>query len=439
MFSWGGAGLSCAVRIPAVRLRNGSRDDETEGGLPLRRLAGDQRWPRGPSACRSFAHDTANFHSPKRFRLSHPKDREQSTQQLSYLIRTDGNTLLGIGHVKRCLALAEALQSRTVFALRHTSPSIEALIRHAGHDYIVVVVDLAEEAAWLRPHGGGDGIILDISHSETMRILNELPAYVTGLQHLFPTVWMIDGMGPDALCQSASIKADATVVPYVGARAGKHGLWLTGPRYCILGAEYTTIGERLIREEPRRVLVTAGGSDPAALSLLALAALGLITDRALEVRLVEGIAFSPSLKKEIRSRLHASNLDVLLLRAPISLFEHMLWCDLCISTSGLTKYELAATGTPALLLSSDRESHAAGRAFNTSNTAMYLGEVCDMTPLDVASYIKLVLDDRDCRLHMSARGRRLVDAKGASRVAALIRSATSFQECPSRRALDSSR
>ena len=351
---------------------------------------------------------------------------------MSYLIRTDGDTHLGIGHIKRCLALAKALQSRTIFALRHTSPSVEALIRHAGHDYIVVMVDLAEEATWLRSHGGEDGIILDISHSETMRILNELPAYVTGLKSMFPTVWMIDGMGPYAFCQFASIKADATIVPYVGARAGKHGLWLTGPRYCILGAEYATIGERLIREQSRKVLVTAGGSDPAALSLLALAALSLITDRTLEVRLVEGIAFSPSLKKEIRSHLHASNLDVLLLRAPISLFEHMLWCDLCISTSGLTKYELAATGTPAILLSSDKELHDSSHAFNASNTAMYLGEVDEVRPQDVANYIKLVLDNRDCRLQMSARGRELVDAKGTSRVATLLRSATSSQECPSR-------
>ncbi len=358
---------------------------------------------------------------------------------MSYLIRTDGDTRLGIGHVKRCLALAKALQSKTIFALRHTSPSVEALIRHAGHDYFVVTVDLADEAVWLRSHGGRDGIILDISHSETMRVLDGLPTYFTGLRNLFPTVWMIDGMGPDALCRFASIEADATIAPYVGARAGKHGLWLTGPKYCILGAEYATIGERLIRERPRRVLVTAGGSDSAALSLLALAALGLITDRTLEVRLVEGIAFSPSLKREIRSHLNASNLDVLLLRAPISLFDHMLWCDLCISTSGLTKYELAATGTPAILLSSDKESHASSQAFNESNTAMYLGEVDEVTPLDVATYIKLVFDNRDCRLQMSVRGRELVDAKGASRVATLIRSATSFQECPSRGTLDSSR
>ena len=351
---------------------------------------------------------------------------------MSYLIRTDGDARLGIGHVKRCLALAKALQGRTIFALRHTSPSVEALIRHAGHDCIVVTADLAEEAAWLRSHGGGDGIILDISHSESMRVSNELPAYVTGLRNLFPTVWMIDGMGPDALCRIASIKADATIAPYVGARAGEHGHWLTGPRYCILGAEYAAIGERLIREQPRRVLATAGGSDPAGLSLLALAALGLITDRTLEVRLVEGIAFSPSLKKEIRSHLRASNLDVRLLRAPISLFEHMLWCDLCISTSGLTKYELAATGTPAILLSSDKEAHASGHAFSASNTAMYLGEVDEVTPLDMATCIKRLLDDRDCRLRMSARGRELVDAKGASRVAALIRSAASSQECPSR-------
>ena len=340
---------------------------------------------------------------------------------MSYLIRTDGAAHLGIGHVKRCLALAEALQSNTIFALHYTSPAIEALIRRAGHDYVTIGDDSFEEAIRLRALGGSDGIILDISHAETLRQLKDMPAYVMGLKEQFPMVWLIDGMGSDALCECAPVKADATIVPYVGARAGTHGLWLTGSRYCILGTDYPAVGERVIREHAKRILITAGGSDPGSISVFALKALRQITDRTLDIRLVEGAEFLPSLKNDIRNYAEASSFSVVLLMAPDSLFEHMLWCDLCISASGLTKYELAATGTPAVLISLDRARAAAGQAFGAMNTAEILDNMEYLSPELLADTVRNLLDDRNHRADMSARGRALIDGKGASRVATAIR------------------
>ena len=340
---------------------------------------------------------------------------------MSYLIRTDGAAHLGIGHVKRCLALAEALQSNTLFALRYTSPAIEALIRRAGHDYLTVRDDSSEEAIRLRAQGGRNGIILDISHAETIRRLKDMPAYVAELQSLFPMVWLIDGMGPDALCEHAPVKADVTIVPYVGARAGKHGLWLTGSRYCILGTDCPAVRHRVISEHAKRILITAGGSDPGSISMIALEALTQITDRTLDIRLVEGAEFLQSLRKNIHNYVEASGLSVVLLMAPNSLFEHMLWCDLCISASGLTKYELAATGTPAVHISQDQGRAAAGRAFSAMNTAIDLGHLDGISVKRLADTVKSILDDRDRRADMSARGRALIDGQGASRVATAIR------------------
>ena len=330
---------------------------------------------------------------------------------------------MGIGHVKRCLALAEALQSDTIFALRYTSPNIESLIRRAGHDYVEIKDDSFEEAPWLRAQGGGSGIILDISHAETLKRLKDMPAYVKELRTLFPSVWLIDGMGSDALCEFAAIEADVTIVPYVGARAGTHGLWLIGSEYCILGAEYSAVRERTINMNANKLLITAGGSDPGRLSLLALEALTLIPNPTLEITLVVGAEFLPSYEKDIRDYIEASELSVILLSAPESLLELMLWCDLCISSSGLTKYELAATGTPAVLISMDERYFAIDQAFGAMSTALTLFNVDEHTPVDLADSLLALLEDCDRRVDMSTRGRILIDGKGASRVATAIHNA----------------
>src|SRR3546814_19978366 len=96
--------------------------------------------------------------------------------------------------------------------------------------------------------------------------------------------------------------------------------------------------------EGRKVLVTTGGADPAAVAAQALRACSLLRPIDLQVEVVIGPFFAQPLRHEVRLLAERSPHEVTLIEAPQDLLAQMLWCDLAIPATGLTKYELEAPG-----------------------------------------------------------------------------------------------
>ena len=95
----------------------------------------------------------------------------------------------------------------------------------------------------------------------------------------------------------------------------------------------------------------------------------------------------------------------------------MRWSDLAVATSGLTKYELAAAGTPAILISPDDMHVMANDPFTDLGTAADLGLAEHVTPVDIASALRALLDDPEGRSAMVRAGRSAIDGRGAARIA----------------------
>src|SRR3546814_17556569 len=93
----------------------------------------------------------------------------------------------------------------------------------------------------------------------------------------------------------------------------------------------------------------------------------------------------------------------------------MLWCDLAISATGLTKYELAATGTPAILLSHDRAHAENNLAFAELGAAVDLGEIALLSDITIAETVRALLQDAARRARMSSCGRRAAEGRGGFR------------------------
>lgn len=351
------------------------------------------------------------------------------------VFRTDASNAIGFGHLQRCRAIAAFVAEQggtSAFVLGLCDDTVAANLTAANENvHILEKAGHFDAQALYSAVPDAHLVICDISHPETSPRLAALPGYLADLKAGGSSTVLIDG--PLEMCLSArvSLPTDVLVIPYFGSEAETIQ---PGPRKIAAGLPYAIIAEtyagngamgRTIAEQARRILITAGGSDPTGATALCLRALANITETELDLRVAIGPAFSESARAAIDDLAAVSPHRVTLLQAPAGLAEHMLWCDLALSASGVTKYELACTGTPTLLFSTDRDLDAMNRSFETLGTCIDLGLVEHLTPTAITLRLRDVLSDPDKRRALSDAGRRAVDGQGCARMFEALSETTS--------------
>ncbi|RSK43528.1 UDP-2,4-diacetamido-2,4,6-trideoxy-beta-L-altropyranose hydrolase [Hymenobacter perfusus] len=183
------------------------------------------------------------------------------------LFRTDGNSLIGLGHLTRCLALADMLASDFVctFALREPSATVEAQVQQAGFTvlHVPLGLTLTDEPDWLRAQiSTPDILVLDGYHFT--------PSYQQQLkQHRQAVVYLDDLV-------SHYMWADVVLNQAGGISASSYrhepGTQLClGPAYALLRRPFRE-SATLPRNAPdtNRVFLNMGGADPENHTLAAL-------------------------------------------------------------------------------------------------------------------------------------------------------------------------
>jgi spore coat polysaccharide biosynthesis predicted glycosyltransferase SpsG len=97
--------------------------------------------------------------------------------------------------------------------------------------------------------------------------------------------------------------------------------------------------------------------------------------------------------------------------------ELMLEADVMVGSGGMSVYEIAALGTPGVILAQNAREDERMREFARHGTVVYLGLGTDIAEDTLREAVHGLLEDADARRAMSARGRALVDGRGAVRVA----------------------
>ena len=349
------------------------------------------------------------------------------------LLRTDGNEVTGMGHFMRCLTLGGMMgryELEPHFVLQYRVASMLRILEEKGFGYTLVPEDAGweDEAALLEDDlKRASGLLLDISHRLTAKRLKGFDGYTRSLRKHCPVIGLIDGLKYGALIEQATPDVDLVITPYYGVKnvspLGEKGFFhLAGCEYMVFQEEYAAaaVGDRDISRAGARVLVTFGGSDPQGLTLRALEWLSLVK-RDLEVRVVVGPGFETALAEKVRQSAKGGRFNCEVIESPEVLVDLMLWCDLAISSTGLTKYELALTGTPALFLSIDKEHAEIHKAFEPVGTGRDLGLYSRVNAETVAGEIEELLDDYRRRQEMSRNGREVVDCLGGERILGRLR------------------
>jgi UDP-2,4-diacetamido-2,4,6-trideoxy-beta-L-altropyranose hydrolase len=166
---------------------------------------------------------------------------------------------------------------------------------------------------------------------------------------------------------------------------------------------------------PTEVVVCFGGSDPADVG----------------ARLVPAIAAGGAWSTVVivgpgyRGRLDLSGHtgrppDLNVLRDPPDLERRLAAATLIVSGAGTMKFELALLGRPMILLAVVDDQLPVGPPFAGTGAAEYLGDGRTIDPGTVVAAVTRLMADQPARVTMAARGRAVVDGRGAERVAAAV-------------------
>jgi UDP-2,4-diacetamido-2,4,6-trideoxy-beta-L-altropyranose hydrolase len=329
------------------------------------------------------------------------------------LIRADANAEIGIGHVMRCLALAQAWQDAggdAVFCQTQSIPSLDKRLQSEG----IVLVHLdahigsqqdaiqTMEVAHIRK---AQWVVVDGYHFDAPYL-----EYLKGgeLKLLF-----IDDIGNQHFADivvNQNIDASATRYPQYD------GELLLGPQYVFLRREFASWRGWTRSPVPavRKVLVTVGGCDSHNVTETVLHALCSLKHLDLEVIVALGV-HTPHMDSLLKTKSQLSA-DVQLRRNVSEMSDLMAWADLAISAGGGTCYELIFFQVPTILITVAENQRAVCHWLGKSRVAIDAGWFHALNSQRLAESVRALILDGELRRTLIENCQHLVDGKGTSRV-----------------------
>lgn len=318
------------------------------------------------------------------------------------IFRVDGGKEIGMGHIYRCITLAqelrEKLNSNISFVTNENYCGGLKKLRSTEFDVKTINGDNGiESLVSLEP----DIIFVDI--------LNTDDEYIKPLRGISAAVINLEDLGGGADHADYVINA-------LYERQKEH-------QNQLFGADYVVIEEKYYQQQPEiisdieNVLLTFGGSDPSNLS----------TNVAKEVstkelpyrfRLVIGPDFMHEKKFASITRELASNIEVL--RDIVNMEEMMKWADVAICSGGRTAYELAATGTPSIVIAHNDREMDRMRDLDGIGAIDFVGHAQEINYETILEKLIALDNDYQRRIEMSKNAQEFVDGNGVQRILDLV-------------------
>ncbi len=339
-------------------------------------------------------------------------------------IRADGNERIGTGHIMRCLAIAQAIKRQggnAVFLV--AEEALEPLIGQHGFEAVCLKAqwnDLEQELEGLADLIRQEGIpvLLVDSYYVTPRYLETLGQYtkLAYIDDLGLCAYPVDLLIRYGLCTaSAALKSRSARYPAGQSDRGCPCI-LEGRRYVPLQNQFSAVPRRETAGQAARILVLTGGTDPfhAALGIAEYAA-SAEKYRGLVFDIVCG-RYNPDYER--LRELAMENQQIEVHRNVTDMAGRMQEADIAITAGGTTVYELCACGTPSVCYVMADNQMPNARALAREGLMLYGGDVRQgHWQEEVFVRLDRLLADAGLRKEMAAGMQRLVDGKGADRIA----------------------
>ena len=333
------------------------------------------------------------------------------------LLRADGDSKIGIGHVMRCLAIAQAWVDSDGTATL-ASASLPNSVRQRFADNSVEIISLET------PRGSLEDANLTAHHAvEADRVVIDGYCFRRNFQERVrrasKRLLVIDDfccIGD--FCADIVLDANLGTSQELYSERPEDSILLLGSRFAPIRREFTfgRRRDRQLNDDPLKIMVTFGGSGNHRLIEQVLHALKLSGMRHLEVRVFMGPGQSNSVVSE-------DDLPENCRFEPFSqdMAEAMVWADVAISGAGSTCWELAVLGVPmALIVLADNQERVAA-ALKGHEAATLLGHADHISQQDLTAAVSALLQTPALLKKQARTAAAFLDAGGAHRVVEILR------------------
>jgi UDP-2,4-diacetamido-2,4,6-trideoxy-beta-L-altropyranose hydrolase len=345
---------------------------------------------------------------------------------MNLIIRADASSRIGVGHMMRCFALAQAWQlegGQVVFLSHCESDALRQRITAAGMEFIPIANphpdarDLQTTLEILRTRSAGtienltwlvlDGYHFDAVYQQAVRAAGYRLLVIDDMAHLpayHADILLNQNLGAEKLKYNCD--SDTTL--------------LLGSQYVLLRQEFLAWRgwQREVSDVAHKVLVTMGGGDPGNVTLKVIHALDQVQVDGLEAVIVVGDS-NPHYKM-LQSAIRNLQLKIRLERNASNMPELMAWADVAITAGGSTCWELAFMGMPSLVLAIAENQLGVVKQLETLGTAVNLGWHQQVASFQIAQSMMYLLASAVRRTALAHQCHAQVDGDGVDRVLAQI-------------------
>jgi UDP-2,4-diacetamido-2,4,6-trideoxy-beta-L-altropyranose hydrolase len=278
----------------------------------------------------------------------------------------DGDDVIGLGHITRCVSIAEAFdrkRAKITFLSASLSPSAQSHIQNAGftirmlqhqNDQQNFVNEITKYAAQFHAWK----LITDLPFNQSPEKNQAFIKLIKGLHARGISVAIIDGLDDDCASMQVLLPAHVVIAPYLNA---EHRRFLINSETKLLaGAQYFPFAKhfakfdhktKAVRKTANQVLISYGGGDVRAENSKLLDAFALA-----QTQCAQSQGWHITITGE-QGRQAANSLDVKWIQHANNMPELLFNADFAVLGSGLVRYEAIRLGTPSIVFS--RNSHHA--------------------------------------------------------------------------------
>lgn len=326
------------------------------------------------------------------------------------VFRVDGNSTIGMGHVMRCLSLADELRDRDYHVFFVVSDNcVTGLIQKRGYDIYSL------NSCWSDYSDKVDKLINFVIEKKASWLITDSyfakESYFKSVSG-FQLAWITENH-PDSMGVKVDLFINYNI--YMNNFQGTYPL----KNYC-LGSKYALLRKAFkggASKHGENILILTGGSDSLNIATLISKTLVKNVDYTNKIIVVSS-SLNPNLKK-----LNSLSEQITVLIDVEDMPAIMTNARVAVSAGGSTLYELAACGVPTITYSFTDNQIENVMAFSKMDIMPYAGDFRfdkDVVLEKIVNHVNRYYGDNETRLNVSDKMKNVCDGFGASRVADII-------------------